>query len=108
MPPSLDLVPTIDDQSIEAYRAHVEALRARRMVAAVEYFEGQKQKFEKRTDVLARKLVQQYTMLAKEIGSADRALAKLDLRLVNVDGLKAEMGLTRDVALILAPEDDPE
>ena len=105
---TLELVQMFDEQSLEERRQHVEGLRARRMVAAIEYFESLKQKYDRRTDVLARRLMQQYDMLGKEIERADKALAKIDARMVTIDGLKAEMGLARDIALVLTPEDDPE
>jgi uncharacterized protein involved in exopolysaccharide biosynthesis len=76
----------------------VEQVRARRMVAAIEYHEGVKQKLEYEAEKVRKKMLGQYEMLRKEIDRLDRALENVEKRLTTIGILQQEIGVVYDMA----------
>jgi uncharacterized membrane-anchored protein YjiN (DUF445 family) len=93
--PTLILQPDLDQRDdIEQWR---EAVRARRMLAAIEYQSGQNAKLEQLVTTIARRLKQQYVMLGKEIVRSARLDEALSKRLTTIETLKQEMGLAQEM-----------
>lgn len=101
----LVLVPGMSDMSRADIEQHMEVVRARRMVAAITYFEGKNAKLGRQSEVLQRRLTQQYEMLGKEIDALDRALAKMQKRLEMITTLEERDSLVQDQIVILGADD---
>jgi molybdenum-dependent DNA-binding transcriptional regulator ModE len=93
----LILQPSLDEHTREQIEAHVEEVRARRMVAVIVFNEGKKAKLENELNGVNRKLIQQYSMLEKEIEQLDRLDAKLSKRLEVIAALQQEGGVVSDM-----------
>lgn len=93
---TLVLQPTLEDMSTEELEQRIEAARARRIVAAVEYQAGQELKLETEIDKTHRKLKQHYTMLEKEIDRMDRCIYALEVRVQAIEMLRQELGLLEE------------
>lgn len=93
----LILQPSLDEHTREEIEAHVEEVRARRMVAVIEYNAGKQAKLENELNSVNRKLIQQYTMLGKEIEQLDRLDARLSKRLETIAALQQEGGVVSDM-----------
>lgn len=83
----------------------VEDIRARRMMATIEYHSGVNAKLDKQISVISRRLKGEYDMLAKELTSAEKAIEKLDKRLVKIDALKQERSLHEDMKALPDADD---
>lgn len=92
----LVLQPTIAEMTTEQLEAHLEYVRARRIVAAMEYIEGQHLKYDALSDKLRRKLSSHYEMLEKELERLDRALDIAERRVEAIELLRQEQGLIAD------------
>lgn len=93
----LELKPSIDSVSREELEAHIEAVRARRLSAAIEYQQGVDTKYRHEQDKLQRKLNGEYKMLGRELEQFDRIDGKLQYRLQRIEQLKHEVGLIEDL-----------
>jgi hypothetical protein len=93
---TLVLQPTIDQWTTEELEQHIEAVRARRMVCAMEYAHSQELKFEAEKDKLHRKLKQHYEMLGKELEKSERAVEACERRVLLIEQLKQEAGIIED------------
>ena len=93
----LILAPSFDEHSREEIEAHLEEVRARRMVAAIEYATGVNAKLEYEALKVQKKMSAQYEMLAKEIAALDKALEKMEKRLLTLITLQQELGLTQNM-----------
>jgi hypothetical protein len=90
---SLVLQPTIEEMTTEELEQRIQAARARRIVAAMEYAAGQELKLEVEKDKIHRKLKGQYEMLEKELDRCDRCLYALENRVAAIEMLRQEAGL---------------
>lgn len=90
---ALVLQPTLADYTTEELERHIEAVRARRIVAVMEYVAGQQLKLDTEKDKAHRKLKGHYEMLAKELERCDRAIYALDERVAAIEMLRQEIGL---------------
>ena len=90
---SLVLQPTLEEMTTEELEQRIQAARARRIVAAMEYVAGQELKLEVEKDKVHRKLKAQYTMLEKELDRCDRAIYALENRVAAIEMLRQEAGL---------------
>jgi hypothetical protein len=93
---ALVLQPTLEHLTTEELEQHIEVVRARRIVAAMEYVAGQELKLETERDKLHRKLKQHYEMLGKELERADRVIFSLEQRVAAIELLRQEAGLIDD------------
>lgn len=94
--PELILQPTLADLTTAELEQRLEAVRARRIVCAMEYVEGQALKLEAEKDKATRKLSEHYVMLAKELERCDRAIYKCEERVAAIQMLKDEIGVLSD------------
>lgn len=84
---------TLADYSTKELEQHIEAVRARRIVAVMEYVAGQQLKLEAEVDKIHRKLKAHYEMLGKELERCDRVLYALEQRVAAIEMLRQEAGL---------------
>ena len=90
---ALVLQRTLADYTTEELERHIETVRARRIVAVMEYVAGQQLKLETEIDKIHRKLKGQYEMLGKELERCDRVIYALDQRVAAIEMLRQEAGL---------------
>jgi hypothetical protein len=90
---ALVLQRTLADYSTKELEQHIEAVRARRIVAVMEYVAGQTLKLEAEQDKIHRKLKAHYEMLGKELERCDRVIYALDQRVAAIEMLRQEAGL---------------
>lgn len=96
---ALVLQRTIEEMTTEELEQRLEMIRARRIVAAMEYVAGQNLKLELEHDKVRRKLKGHYEMLAKELDRCDRAIFALEQRIAAVEQLRQEIGLSEDFSI---------
>lgn len=89
----LVLQPSLDEHSREDIIAHVEQVRARRMLAALVYSQGVTEKNAERMGVTERKLQMQFEGLAREIAQLDKYDALVNKRLVKIAELQHEFNM---------------
>ena len=95
---TLVLQPTVAEMSTEELERHIEYVRARRIVVAMEYIEGQKLKLEHEIDKARRKLQGHYEMLEKELDRLDRAIGVCEARVQAIELLRQEIDFDADYA----------
>lgn len=93
----LILTPSFDEHTRQQIEAHLEEVRARRLVAALEFEEGRKGKIAKQADKVARQMQAQYKMLKKELIRLEGAETKVQERLTKLTHLLNEHGLLEDL-----------
>lgn len=93
---ALVLQPTLEDMSTEELELRIQTVRARRIVAAMEYVAGQSLKLETEKDKIHRKLKAHYEMLAKELDRCERAIYALEQRVAAIEQLRQEAGLLEE------------
>jgi len=89
----LVLVPALPDLTREQLEAHIEQVRARRMVAAVEYTAGKNAKLTHESEKIQRQVKDQYTLLGKEIERLDKALERVESRMITIETMNQEIGI---------------
>jgi hypothetical protein len=90
---ALVLQRTLADYTTEELERHIETVRARRIVAVMEYVAGQQLKLETEKDKAHRKLKAHYEMLGKELERCDRVIFALENRVAAIEMLRQEAGL---------------
>lgn len=92
----LILRPSYDDLTRQEIEEHLEGVRSRRMVAAMEFNEGQTAKLEHESEVIQRRIKQQYELLGKDITRADTLDEKIQERLAKIETLRQELGFVTE------------
>lgn len=105
---ALVLQPDIHSVSREELEAHIEEVRARRMVAAIEYMEGKNAKLTHEAEKIQRRIKGQYDMLGKEIMRLDSLLEKVEARMVVIESMKQEIGVISDMMLVTDTEESDD
>lgn len=98
----LELAPSYDDHTREQIENHLSAVRARRMVAAIEYQQGVQEDLRHESDKIQAKMAKQYGYLIKELEKLEIAELKVQDRLTTLEALRQELGLTTDMMGVLA------
>lgn len=93
----LILAPSFDEHTREQIEQHLDQVRNRRMVAAIQYHSGQTSKLSHESAKVQARRDQKYVMLLKEIGQLDNILEKVENRLAEVEHLDNELGLVNDL-----------
>ena len=93
---NLVLQPEISEMTTEELERRIEAVRARRIVCAIEYAEGQELKLEVEIDKAHRKLRGHYEMLEKELVRCEQAIHRCEERVAQIEQLRQEIGLLED------------
>lgn len=86
----LVLQPSLDEHTRDEIIAHVEQVRARRMLAALVHAQGVMEKNAEKMSVIERKLQMQFDGLRREIETLDRMDAKIAQRLSKIAELQHE------------------
>jgi hypothetical protein len=90
---ALVLQPSLDEHSREEIIAHIEQVRARRMLAALIYSQSVTERNAVSANVIERKLEMQFTGLAREIAQLDKYDAMISKRLTKIAELQHEYNL---------------
>lgn len=93
----LVLAPSYDDHTREQIEAHLEQVRARRMVAAIEYHNGVNTKLSHESEAIQRKMAKEYEMLGKELENLEKYECKVFDRMTKLDSLRQELGMTTEM-----------
>lgn len=93
----LVLAPSYDEHTREQIEAHVSAVQARRMVAAIDYHNGVKAKLAHESEKIQQRVARQYEMLGKELERLEAAENKVLARLETLEALRQEIGLIEDM-----------
>jgi len=104
----LVLAHSFDEHTRAEIEAHLEQVRSRRMLAAVEYHTGINAKLTYESDKIQKRVAQKYEMLLKEIGQLDRIVEKVENRLAEIEHLKNELGLLTDLRTEHAIDEETE
>jgi succinyl-CoA synthetase alpha subunit len=86
----LVLKPSLDDLDREQVEQFVETVRAKRMVATVEYFTTKNEKVKYKQGKIGARIQAQIDMLGKEIDALERAEQKVEARMMAIEQLKHE------------------
>lgn len=89
----LTLQPTIADYSREEYENRLEGIRARRMVAAVAFYEGKNAKLQHASGIMKVKLEKQLDGLEKDLLQLDKLIERAEGRIARIEGYENDMGL---------------
>ena len=92
--PKLVLMPTLDDLSRDEVEAYIETVRAKRMVATLEFFQTKNRKVELRQSKIGQRIQGKLDMLEKEIDRLEVAENKVSTRLAEIEQLKHEFDAT--------------
>jgi len=92
--PKLVLMPTLDDLSRDEVEAYIETVRAKRMVATLEFFQTKNRKVELRQSKIGQRIQGKLDMLEKEIDKLEAAENKVSTRLAEIEQLKHEFDAT--------------
>ena len=93
----LTLSPSFDEHTRAQIENHVEAVRARRMVSAIEYHNGIQAKLTHESGKLQVRMSKQYEMLGKELERVENAENKVLARIETLEALRQEIGLIEDM-----------
>lgn len=86
----LVIQPDINSVSREEFEAHLDEVRARRIVAALELQANREMRLDAISEKLRRQINNQNEMLEKEILRLDTALENVELRLMKIGQLKSD------------------
>ena len=100
----LHLQPDLAAMTREEVEAHLEQVRARRMVAAVTYFEGKNAKYQREGEKIKKKMLGKNEMLGKAIETLDRAIERVEKYLAEITSLDNELGLVNDLIVTFDTE----
>jgi hypothetical protein len=92
--PKLVLMPTLDNLSRDEVEAYIETVRAKRMVATLEFFQTKNRKVELRQSKIGQRIQGKLDMLEKEIDKLEAAENKVSTRLAEIEQLKHEFDAT--------------
>jgi hypothetical protein len=92
--PKLVLMPTLDNLSRDEVEAYIETVRAKRMVATLEFFQTKNRKVELRQSKIGQRIQGKLDMLEKEIDRLEVAENKVSTRLAEIEQLKHEFDAT--------------
>ena len=88
----LTLVPTIDDLNIEELEKHLEIMRNKRVITAVQYQQSRNIKLNAEANKLEAQLQKQVDLLGKDLLRLDASYDKCKERLAKINMLKNELG----------------
>jgi hypothetical protein len=86
----LVLKPTLSDLNRQQVEDYIETIRAKRMVATLEFYQAANAKVDSKRLRVNDRLRKQVEMLGKDIAAMEKLEAKLDERLALIEQLKHE------------------
>lgn len=93
---ALVLVPSINEKSMDEVMQHIEEVRARRLVAAMEYVAGKNAQIQYESEKLQKKILGAYEKLGKALERLDKADEDIQKYLQAVQILQQEHGFLQD------------
>lgn len=93
----LKLQPTFSDLSRQEIEAHLMLVRSRRLQASIEYHQAANMKLQRESDMIQRRITQQYEMLGKELLKLEALEGKVELRLNKLTMLLQEVQTIDDL-----------
>jgi hypothetical protein len=87
-------MPTLDNLSRDEVEAYIETVRAKRMVATLEFFQTKNRKVELKQSKIGQRIQGKLDMLEKEIDKLEAAENKVSARLAEIEQLKHEFDTT--------------
>jgi hypothetical protein len=99
----LVIQPSIKDVTREELEAHIEDVRLRRMLAAVQLQETRNQKLAAISGKLRRQIAGQCEMLEKEIIRLDNALERVEQRAHRIEMLKSDAQQNAEMIEMIDP-----
>lgn len=106
--PELVLQPAFDDKTREEIEAHLELVRARRMVAALAYEEARRLKLDHETEQMKRRLENKVKRLEGALNRLDKALEAVEKYVVEVETFYQEIGLSEAMLAVEAGETEED
>lgn len=106
--PSLVLQPSFSDKTRAEIEAHLEHVRARRMVAAQAYEEARRLKLDHEVEQMRRRMDMRTERLGRAIEALDKALARVENGMVEIEALYQELGINEDMLALAAIGEDEE
>jgi len=94
---ALILRPCFDDLTRQEIEQHIEQVRSRRMVAAMEYQAGKTLALSQESEKVQRRIKQQYELLGKEILQLDKLDERIDKRMTTIETLRQEFNLIEEM-----------
>jgi hypothetical protein len=87
-------MPTLDNLSRDEVEAYIETVRAKRMVATLEFFQTKNRKVELKQSKIGQRIQGKLDMLEREIDKLEAAENKVSTRLAEIEQLKHEFDAT--------------
>lgn len=91
--PNLTLQPTFHELTREQHYERLEAVRARRMAAAVTFYEGKNAKLEHKSGVIRLRRDKTMMLLEKDFEKIDKLISQIEDRLEKVEQWDSEVDL---------------
>lgn len=104
----LVLAPSYDDHTREQVENHLQAVRARRMVASIEHYQGVHTKLTHESDKIQYKMAKELERLKKRLDKLEEAEGKVNESVTSLEALKQELGLTTDLIELHTPKAEQE
>lgn len=93
----LVLASSFDEHTREQIEAHVSAVQARRMIAAIEHYQGVQRKLTQESNKVQLKMSRNYEMLGKELERLEKAENAVLARLETLEALRQQVELIDDM-----------
>jgi enoyl-[acyl-carrier-protein] reductase (NADH) len=103
---TIKLYPELSDLTREEIEAHIELVRARRVVAALEYVAGQNLKLTYEAEKIQKKIKMAYERLGRAIQKLDAADEQVQKHMIEIEELKQELGFTVSQVTVTEKDDD--
>lgn len=104
----LKLHPDIDTVSRIDFEVRLATIQARRLTAAVTYYQGKNAKIQSKIDKNDRKLAGKYEQAGKTLALVDKNLEKLEKLIREIEIVKGERGLNEDQLQFIDTEPEDE
>ena len=105
---ALVLAPSYDDHTREQVEAFIAAVRARRMVAAMEHYQGVHTKLTGESQKIQDRMKRELEKLQKRIAKCEEAEGKVEESIQMLEMLRQELGLTVDMIELHTPATEKE
>lgn len=104
----LVLAPSYDDHTREQVEDFLAAVRARRMVSAIEHYQGVHLKLTHESDKIQQRMARELEKLGKRIAKLEEAEEKVQESITVLESLRQELGLTVDMIELHTPKTEME
>lgn len=102
----LKLYPELSDLTRQEIEQHLDQVRARRTLAALEYVAGQNLKLNYEAERVQKKIQMAYERLGKAIQKLDAADEQVQKHLIDIEELKQEFGFVVGQVMVTEKDED--